>query len=105
MLDIGQLAIQARPEAFDRYGVAERCGGQQLDADVLGQHVGEGQAQLVFAVDSRFGAGDLGTVEAHFAAVFVRLDVRDTGANDKVARLVGVCRDRGGDGKRDKGRA
>lgn len=49
MLDVGQLAIEAA-EAFNTYFVAEWRSGQQLQAKVISQHVGEVQAQLSVAV-------------------------------------------------------
>lgn len=102
MFDIGQLAVKPGAQALYGYGVIERRGSQQLDADMVGEHVSERQAQLSIAIERRFGAGNLGTVQADFTAVFVGLDVGCTGANDEVARLVGVRRDRGCEGKRGK---
>ncbi|MNP65855.1 hypothetical protein D3C76_1614850 [compost metagenome] len=90
MLDVGQLAVQAAAQAFDADGVLERGGGQQLQADVVGEHVGEGQAQLGVAVQGRLGARDFVAVEFQVAATFVGSGGDGTGADDDIACLVGV---------------
>ncbi|MNR22644.1 hypothetical protein D3C85_1396090 [compost metagenome] len=68
----------------------ERGGGQQLEADVVGQHVGESQTQLGVAVQGCLGAGHLGAVELDVAAVLVGSGSDRTGTQDEVASLVGV---------------
>ncbi|MNP44845.1 hypothetical protein D3C76_1387230 [compost metagenome] len=103
MLDVGQLAVQPAAQALDPYFMLERCGGQQLDADVVGEHVGEGQAQLGVAVQSSLGARHLAAIELQVAAALVRCSGDGARAQDHVPRLVGVG-DRGDERKgRERG--
>ena len=79
--------------------MAERGGSQQFDTEIIGDHVGEVQAQLGVAVQRSAAAGDLaqnGVIDV--AAVFVRINGDGTGTNDDVASLVGLS-DGGSDGE------
>ncbi|MNN64030.1 hypothetical protein D3C81_1794490 [compost metagenome] len=96
LLDVGQLAVQPAAQALDAHGVLERGGRQQLQADVVGEHVGEGQAQLGVAVQGRLGARYLVAIEFQVATAFVRRSGDGAGADDDIARLVGVG-NRGGE--------
>ncbi|MNR21896.1 hypothetical protein D3C85_1388250 [compost metagenome] len=63
---------------------------------MVGEHVGEGQAQLGVAVQGRLGARYLAAVEFQVAAAFVGGNGDGTGTDDDITRLVGVG-DRGGE--------
>ncbi|MCY1314641.1 hypothetical protein D9M70_653160 [compost metagenome] len=68
----------------------ERGGSQQFQTNVVGQHVGECQAQLGIAVQGCLGAGHLGAVELDITAVLVGSGGDGAGTQDEVASLVGV---------------
>ncbi|MNP72926.1 hypothetical protein D3C76_1695670 [compost metagenome] len=80
----------------------ERGGGQQFQADVVGEHVGEGQAQLGIAVQCCLGTRDLAAIKFQVAAAFVGGNGDGAGTDDDITRLVGVG-DRGGKGQGREG--
>ncbi|MCY1180269.1 hypothetical protein D9M73_207010 [compost metagenome] len=95
MLDVRQLAVQpantgGRIQAAYADSVLEWCCGQQLDTDMVSDHVGEGQAQLGVAVERGLGAGNLRAVKFQFATVFVRSCRCSAGTDDEIAGLVGL---------------
>ena len=102
MFDVGKLTIQARVGArhvTNANGVAERSGGQQLDAQLVGDHVGEVQTQLGIAVQRCAAAGDRAkSCMFDRAAVLTRINRNRTRTNNDVPRLVGVG-ERGSDGQ------
>ncbi|MNT39980.1 hypothetical protein D3C72_1762680 [compost metagenome] len=99
LLDVRQLAVQPAAQTFYADGVLERGSCQQLQADVVGEHVGKGQAQLGIAVQGRLGARHLVAVELEVAAALVRGGGDGACAQDHVPRLIGV----GGRGGERKG--
>ncbi|MCY1548400.1 hypothetical protein D9M68_845070 [compost metagenome] len=99
MLDICQFAVQPA-QALDANLVFERRGRQQTDTEVVGQHEGAGQTQLGVAVDGRLAA-ESGAVQFEDRAVFLRIDGSGTGAQDDVARLVGLGKGGGQCGGQD----
>src|SRR5690606_25530651 len=99
VLDITQLEPA---QALGADGVFERSGGQQLDTDLVGDHVGEVQTQLGVAVQSGLEARLRSTANFDVAAVFVRIDGHGTGAHDDVASLESLGKG-SGDGQGQQG--
>ena len=106
LLDVGQLAVQARAEALDVDLVVERSGGDQFHAPLVGEHVGEGQAELGVAVDSRLGTALLGAVQLDVGTAVVGIDGGEAATDDEVTGLVSLnirSGERGGDGEGQQG--
>ena len=78
--------------------MGEGGGCQQLDTDLVGQHVGEVQTQLGVAVYRGLGAGQSGSINLERAAVAIGIDRHRTRTNNDVPRLVSVG-ERGGNGQ------
>ena len=74
----------------------ERGGSQHFNSPVVGQHVRQVQTQLGVAVEGGGSAGLRYTADLDAAAILFRVNSNGTGANDDVARLVGLSGYRNG---------
>lgn len=96
-------SLPSRPaEALDVDLVVERSGGDQFHAPLVGEHVGEGQAELGVAVDSRLGTALLGAVQLDVGTAVVGIDGGEAATDDEVTGLVSLnirSGERGGDGE------
>src|SRR5690606_24174860 len=70
--------------------VAERGGSQQLDTDLVGQHVGKVQTQLGVAVQSGAGTGQRCASQFYCATALTRINSGRAGADDNASGLVGL---------------
>src|SRR5690606_266480 len=105
--DFAQLAIQAGfikylTQTLHMHVMGEGSGGQQLDTDLVGQHVREVQTQLGVAVHGGLGAGQSGSIHFECTTVPIRIHYYRTRSNDDVPRLVGVGK-RSGNGQGQSG--
>lgn len=106
MLEGTELAVGgAEGSVLELHVMLERGGRQQLDTEVVGDHVGEVQAQLGVAAHgglaTEVGAGQRAAIDLDAGTVGFRIDRDRTGANDDVTGIVGVG-EWGGEGERNE---
>src|SRR5690606_34683556 len=89
VLEAAEFAIKRCAKTFYAHVVAERGGCQQLDTNLVGQHIGEVQTQLGVAVQCGC-AGSCCSADFDSAAIFTRINSNRTSADDNVPRLVGL---------------
>ena len=103
MLEAAQLAIGCIEDgALDPHVVLERRCRQQFDAQIVGEHVGEVQAQLGVTAHGRFaaqvGAGEAAAINLDAGGIGLRVDGDGAGTDEDIAGLVGLG-NRGSDGE------
>src|SRR5690554_4412859 len=99
--NLAQFAVQAA-HALDGHIMGEGGGRQEFDTDLIGDHVGEVQAQLGVAVYCHFTAGLFCASHMNRTAIPIRIHHYRTRSNDDVPRLVGVGK-RSGNGQGQSG--